>query len=115
MEVEDDPKIMEDMFTEKDVKEAVSMTNFQKALGEDWFDGSLLLNKDVGKHLQEQIRNMLNFCHIPEYLKISRLNLLSKTDKTQVGVDEVRPIAILSHVLKVIEKAIKNKAEDLGD
>jgi hypothetical protein len=39
---EDGPELIEGLFKEKDVTEAVNMTNFQKALGEGWFDGSLL-------------------------------------------------------------------------
>jgi hypothetical protein len=40
--------------------------------------------------------------------------MLSKTDLAQVEVDQIRPITKLLHTLKVIEKAIKAKAEELG-
>ncbi len=40
------------MFTEQDVLDAVKNSNFNKAMGEDWFDGKLLLDKDVGGHLR---------------------------------------------------------------
>ena len=56
---------------------------------------------------------MLNSGHIPQYHKVGRLNMLSKTDRTQVTLDEIRPIIILPHILKVLEKAIKLKAESL--
>ena len=57
---------------------------------------------------------MLNSGYIPEYIKQARLNMLSKTDTTQVTVGQIRPIVILSHTLKVIEKAVKNKVESLN-
>jgi len=57
---------------------------------------------------------MINLNHIPDYLKSARLNMLSKTDLAQVEVDQIRPITKLLHTLKVIEKAIKAKAEELG-
>jgi hypothetical protein len=58
---------------------------------------------------------MLNSEFIPGYLKEARLNMLSKTGNTQVTLDDVRPIAILPHFMKVIEKAIKIKAKSNGN
>ena len=43
------------------------------------------------------------------------MNMLSKTGNTQVTLDDVRPIAILPHFMKVIEKAIKIKAKSNGN
>ena len=54
---------------------------------------------------------MLNNDDIPAYLKVARLTLISKSGKTSADLDDVRPIAILSHIIKVLEKAIKNKLE----
>lgn len=39
--------------------------------------------------------------------------MLSKTDKTQVSVDEIRPIVILPHILKVVENIIKMKVDEI--
>ena len=47
---------------------------------------------------------MLNNDDIPEYLKEVRLILISKNCKTTAELDDVRPLAILSHVIKVLEK-----------
>ena len=58
---------------------------------------------------------MLYMCHISEYLKKARLKMLSKNDLTQVVLFKIRPIAILPHVLKVLEKVIKIKSEDQGN
>ena len=41
--------------------------------------------------------------------------MLSKNDLTQVVLFKIRPIAILPHVLKVLEKVIKIKSEDQGN
>jgi hypothetical protein len=54
---------------------------------------------------------MLNNDCIPGYLKHSMLIMLSKNGKTCAGLEDIRPIAVLSQLTKVLEKAIKNKAE----
>lgn len=50
---------------------------------------------------------------MPAYLKESRLVMLSKTGKSEADLNDIRPIAIASHMTKVIEKAIKNKLTKL--
>lgn len=89
-------------------------SNLGKALGEDWFVGKLLLDKDVGSHLRKQLLHMLNTDSIPSYLKRARKQLIFKTNKTTVAMDDVRPIAKLPQIMKVLEKTIKNKLEKLG-
>ena len=54
---------------------------------------------------------MLNGDSIPDYLKHSRLVLLSKNSKTTATLEDIRPIAVLTQLAKVLEKAIKNKIE----
>ena len=54
---------------------------------------------------------MLNEDNIPNYLKSSRLILLSKSSKSSAELNDIRPIAVLSQIMKVLEKAIKNKLE----
>lgn len=56
---------------------------------------------------------MLNSDSIPDYLKVARLVLLSKNDKTQARLEDIRPIAIFTHITKVLEKAIKKKLESI--
>lgn len=46
---------------------------------------------------------------IPDYIKVAKLFVLSKTKRSEVSLDQIRPIAVQSHILKVLEKAIKNK------
>ena len=57
---------------------------------------------------------MLNKDNIPDYLKEGRLVLLSKNRKTTASLDEIKPIAVLPQIMKVLEKAIKNKLEATG-
>jgi hypothetical protein len=57
---------------------------------------------------------MLNTGYFPDYLKIARLNLLSKTNKTGVTLEQIRPIAILPHIAKAIERALKNRLDKSG-
>ena len=53
--------------------------------------------------------DLLNNDDIPEYLTEVRLILISKNCKTTAELENVKPIAMLSHVIKVLEKTIKNK------
>ena len=53
--------------------------------------------------------NMLNSGYIPDYLKNGKLSLLSKTQTTQVSLKDIRPLTIQSHLVKVLERAIKLK------
>ena len=55
--------------------------------------------------------DMLNSDNIHDYLKVARLTMLAKNGKPNVQLDDIRPIAILPHITKVIEKAIKSKIE----
>ncbi len=57
---------------------------------------------------------MLNEDNIPSYLKNSRLVLLSKTNKSSADLSDIRPIAVLSQLTKILEKAIKNKIDEYG-
>ncbi len=56
---------------------------------------------------------MLNKNEMSEHLKIARLVLLSKKTSPTVRVEDICPIAILPHVTKVLETAIKNELLDL--
>ena len=57
-----------------------------------------------------EITDALNDMRIPEYLRVGRLVPLQKTStKGPVGLDEIRPIVVRSHVSKIMEKAILEK------
>lgn len=75
-------KIVKTSFTEEDIVEAIKQCDFNKAIGQDWFYGKMLEDKDVGPGLRKQLLKMLNTDNIPDYLKTARLVLLSKNDKT---------------------------------
>ena len=55
----------------------------------------------------------LNKLDIKPYLSNSKLLLLSKVESNEVALEDVRPIKILSHLTKIMEKAIKNKAVEI--
>ena len=54
---------------------------------------------------------MLNEDSITNYLKSSRLIMLSKTNKSSVKLKDTWPIAVLSQLIIILEKAFKNKLE----
>jgi hypothetical protein len=57
-----------------------------------------------------EITDALNDMRIPEYLRVGRLVPLQKTStKGPVGLDEIRPIVVRSHISKIMEKAILEK------
>ena len=54
------------------------------------------------------------FEEMPAYFTQNRLMLFSKTNSPNVSLDQMRPISIASHIVKVYEKAIKKKIEEIG-
>jgi hypothetical protein len=60
--------------------------------------------------IMAEVANALNTRRISEYLRVGRLVPLQKTStKGPVGLDEIRPIVVRSHVSKIMEKAILEK------
>lgn len=51
--------------------------------------------------------------YIPDYLKVAKLVLISKNGKIPALLDDIKPTAVLSLIIKVLEKAMKNKLEAL--
>ena len=108
------------MFTEADVVEAMKASNFNKGLGPDGFDGTILRPGDPSHRLtvgiQAQILGLLNNpMRIPKYLYEGRLVPLSKNKgKDQAELKDIRPIVVRSHVAKILEKAIMAKVAGLA-
>ena len=80
----------------------------------DRFNGvALLQNEELLKKVAAELVIMLNFGTIPDYLKEARVVALSKVRGTsEVEADDVRFIAMRSHLSKVIEKAILAKLRE---
>jgi len=103
------------MFTMRDVEEAMRASNFNKGLGPDGFDGTILRPGDTSHRLTQeiaaQILGLLNDpMSIPQYLYEGRLVPLSKNKgKDQAELKDIRPIVVRSHVAKILEKAIMAK------
>jgi hypothetical protein len=108
------------MFTEADVVEAMRASNFNKGLGPDGFDGTILKPGDPSHRLtaqvSAQILRLLNDpMRIPKYLYEGRLVPLSKNKgKDQAELKDIRPIVVRSHVAKILEKAIMAKVAVLA-
>jgi hypothetical protein len=90
-------------------------SNFNKGLGPDGFDGSILKPGDPSHQLTQvlsaQVLGLLNKpMSIPKYLYEGRLVPLSKNKgKDQAELKDIRPIVVRSHVAKILEKAIMAK------
>ena len=103
------------MFTAQDVEEAMRASNFNKGLGPDGFDGTILQPGKPDHRLTlvitGQILGLLgNPQKIPKYLYEGRLVPLSKNKgKDQAELKDIRPIVVRSHVAKIMEKAIMAK------
>jgi hypothetical protein len=109
----DDEEMIDTMttFTNDDVITATKCSNFNKGLGPDCFDGNMMRsNVELHDKIVAEITDALNDMRIPEYLRTGRLVPLQKTaTKGPVGLDEIRPIVVRSHVSKIMEKAILEK------
>ena len=103
------------MFTMQDVTEAMRASNFNKGLGPDGFDGTILKPRDPADQLTQEIAAQLlsllnNPMSIPKYLYEGRLVPLSKNKgKDQAELKDIRPIVVRSHLAKILEKAIMAK------
>ena len=108
------------LFSELDVVEAIKASNFNKGLGPDGFDGSILKPGDSShpptQVLSAQILGLLNKpMSIPKYLYEGRLVPLSKNKgKDQAELKDIRPIVVRSHLAKILEKAIMAKVATLA-
>ena len=103
------------MFTLRDVEEAMKASNFNKGLGPDGFDGTILRPGDMSHRLTQEIsakilRLLNNPMSIPQYLYEGRLVSLSKTKgKDRAELKDIRPIVVRSHVAKILVNAIMAK------
>jgi hypothetical protein len=104
-----------EIFSLEDVMEAIEGINPNKAIGPDLFDARLFKNNhDLKQDVAQQIKEMLNSGNIPDYLLEGRLVLLSK-DKTGIASpSETRPINILSHIRRILEKALLSKITSIS-
>jgi hypothetical protein len=56
---------------------------------------------------------MLNTNSVPDYMKQAKMNLTVKTGRTDAKLNELRLLAILSHLTKVLEKAVKTNLKKI--
>jgi hypothetical protein len=90
-------------------------SNFNKGLGPDGFDGSILKPGDASHRLTQDITAQIlgllaNPASIPKYLYEGRLVPLSKNKgKDEAELKDIRPIVVRSHLAKILEKAIMAK------
>ena len=108
------------MFTARDVEEAMRASNFNKGLGPDGFDGTILKPGDATHRLTQEVTAQIlgllgNPQAIPKYLYDGRLVPLSKNKgKDQAELKDIRPIVVRSHVAKILEKAIMAKVAEVS-
>ena len=108
------------MFTAHDVEEAMRASNFNKGLGPDGFDGTILKPGDASHRLTQEVTAQIlgllgNPQAIPKYLYEGRLVPLSKNKgKDQAELKDIRPIVVRSHIAKILEKAIMAKVAEVS-
>jgi hypothetical protein len=67
-------------FTRDEVVDAMNISNLNKGLGPDCFDGNVLRNNSqLSEKVTAEITDALNNAIIPEYLRVGRLVTLQKT------------------------------------
>jgi hypothetical protein len=100
------------------VEEAMRASNFNKGLGPDGFDGTILKPGDASHRLTQEISARIlgllsNPSAIPKYLYEGRLVPLSKNKgKDEAELKDIRPIVVRSHLAKILEKAIMAKVAE---
>jgi hypothetical protein len=99
------------LFTTEDVARAIGQTNFNKGLGPDGFDGSVLSKShELRDKACMDIAHALNHGDIPDHLKVGRMIALSKRKGSSItSKKEVRHIAVQSHLTKIVEKTVLDK------
>jgi len=97
------------IFSKDDFENAIEECNFSKSIGADGFDGTCLKDPDVKRNLIEYLLDCTSREDLPLYLNEGKLVLLSKSDSPIAKIEETRPIAVLSHISKIVEKAILAK------
>jgi hypothetical protein len=104
--------------TGEDVIQAVEAMNNDKAMSWDFIHGSAfdILLKDKDKlGIAEDIAKLINeiLCDdiLPEQILTSRLFCLNKEGSKPGNLDAIRPIAITSTLVKIIEKVILGRIE----
>ena len=102
--------ITERVFCKEDIEAAIGNCNFNKAIGVDWFSGKVLKkNNDIKTKLIDVMLHWLNNCCIPDYILVGKAVLFIKTGKEMAGINDTRLIAVRTHLLKVLEKAVMYK------
>ena len=103
-----------EIFRLTDIVEATKSSNFNKGLGPDCFDGTILqADSTLCDRISYEIQDVLNQGEMPDYLRVGRMVPLQKTTtKGPVALDEIRPIVVRSHISKIMEKAILAKIKD---
>lgn len=98
-------------FKIQEMETTIKSTNFDKALGADYFDGSVLHKSNkIKKKLYCSITRWVNIGVIHEYLNEGRMIVLSKrADHETVEADLVRALIENSHITQIVERTIKNK------
>ena len=104
----------ENLFSEMEIATALSQCNFNKGIGPDGFDGSIIVkDEEIKAILTKDITAMINSDQVPDHLKIARLVPLTKIKGSSTAtIQDVRPIMIKSHIYKVTEKVILNKIKN---
>jgi hypothetical protein len=100
---------MLDILDDEDIESAIKQCNFNKGLGPDNFDGNLLKDDTIRAKLILAIKSWVRTGDFPKYLSEGRLILLSKDNNEVAEVSNTRPIVVLSHIAKVIEKSLVGK------
>ena len=107
---------MTERYMDQDIEEAIKECNFNKAIGPDGFDGKILeKDEEIKEKIVKEIRTALNRNEIGQHLKTARLVPLSKNKGSDIArVNEIRPIAVKSHLFKIMERAVENKLKESG-
>lgn len=115
LKIERDPenenKFLESPFTIEEISDAIKSLKYNKAPGLDDLRVEQLkhFGTDTLKWLLKLMNSCINTCHIPKIWRKARVIALLKPGKEPSEPKNFRPVSLLCHLYKVLEKMILNR------
>lgn len=110
LKIERDPenenKFLESPFTIEEISDAIKSLKYNKAPGLDDLRVEQLkhFGTDTLKWLLKLMNSCINTCHIPKIWRKARVIALLKPGKEPSEPKNFRPVSLLCHLYKVLEK-----------
>lgn len=99
------------MFNINDIERTIKESNLSKGSGTDYFDGKILNNAKLKFEFIKFDQKALNKNQLSDNLKSTKLILIYINGPEEGFLVNTKLIMILRHIMKILEKIIKNKLD----